>query len=160
MRFTAEISCFESTFENDGLQPLGHQLSPRHFESEDVEATVSIKSNPRRSISMPPRSRKVSSKKSMSRISEEEMLELYKMSFGGGGARKEEQKREEEELRKKMTRKPSRKVSRQGDYLIVQERLGVLMSQTGAQQVKESRYLINSDEYNCVCKDLGLLPVR
>merc|ERR1712010_12152 len=101
--------CFESTFENDGLQPLGHQLSPRHFESEDVEATVSIKSNPRRSISMPPRSRKVSSKKSMSRISEEEMLELYKMSFGGGGARKEEQKREEEELRKKMTRKPSRK---------------------------------------------------
>merc|ERR1712166_658466 len=103
---------------------------------EDAEATVSIQSNPRRSISMPPRSRKVSSKKSMSRISEEELLELYKMSFGGGGARKEEQKREEEELRKKMI-KPSRKVSRQGDYLIVQERLGVLMSQTGAQQVKE-----------------------
>merc|ERR1711971_1241203 len=154
MRFTAEISCFESTFENDGLQPLGHQLSPRHFESEDVEATLSIKSNPRRSISMPPRSRKVSSKKSMSRISEEEMLELYKMSFGGSDKR-EKQKREEEELCKKMLRKPSRKISREGDYLVVQERLGVLMSQTGAQQVRESRYLINSDEYKCVVKDLG-----
>ena len=77
------------------------------------------------------------------------------MSFGGGD-RGKEQKREEEELRKKMIRKPSRKVSSEGDYLVVQERLGVLMSQTGAQQVRESRYLINSDEYNCVVKNLGL----
>jgi len=91
----------------------------------------------------------------MSRISEEEMLELYKMSFGGGDKR-EKQKREEEELRKKMLRKPSRKISREGDYLVVQERLGVLMSQTGAQQVRESRYLINSDEYKCVVKNLNL----
>ena len=37
------------------------------------------------------------------------MLELYKMSFGGSEKR-EKQKREEEELRKKMLRKPSRKV--------------------------------------------------
>ena len=55
------------------------------------------------------------------------MLELYKMSFGGGDKR-EKQKREEEELRKKMLRKPSRKISREGDYLVVQERLGVQMS--------------------------------
>ena len=83
------------------------------------------------------------------------MLELYKMSFGGGDKR-EKQKREEEELRKKMLRKPSRKISRDGDYLVVQERLGVLMSQTGAQQVRENRYLINSDEYKAVVKNLNL----
>ena len=83
------------------------------------------------------------------------MLELYKMSFGGGDKR-EKQKREEEELRKKMLRKPSRKISREGDYLVVQERLGVLMSQTGAQQVRKNRYLINSDEYKAVVKNLNL----
>merc|ERR1712073_67264 len=131
-------------------------LQLRHFESDEAEATVKIRNN-RRSFSMPlNQNRKVSAKKSMSRISEEEMLELYKMSFGGGGGRREEQKREEEELRKKLLRKPSRKVSREGDYLVVKERLGVLMSQTGAQQVRESRYLINSDEYKCVVKNLDL----
>ena len=41
--------------------------------------------------------------------------------------------------------KPSRKISREGNYLVVQERIGVLMSQTGAQQVRKNRYLINSN---------------
>ena len=71
----------------------------------------------------------------MSRISEEEMMELYKMSFGGGPPKSSQAAREEEEIRKKLIRKPSRKISREGDYLVVQERLGVMMSQTGAQQV-------------------------
>ncbi len=53
-------------------------------------------------------------------------------------------------------RKPSRKISREGDYLVVQERLGVLMSQTGSQQVRECRYLINSDEYKDAIKNLNL----
>lgn len=90
----------------------------------------------------------------MSRISEEEMMELYKMSFGGGPPKSSQAAREEEEIRKKLIRKPSRKISREGDYLVVQERLGVMMSQTGAQQVHETRYLINSEEYRNVIKHL------
>ena len=60
-------------------------------------------------------------------------------------------------MRKKMLRKPSRKVSREGDYLLIQERLGVVMSQSGAQQVRERRVLIDSDEYKCVVKELNVL---
>ena len=73
MRFTAEISCFESTFDIDiddaDDASNGEDLQARHFESDEAEATVSIRS--RRSSTSVPRSRRVSSKKSMSRISEE-----------------------------------------------------------------------------------------
>ena len=39
------------------------------------------------------------------------------MSYGGGSKNSEEEKRKEEELRRKLMRKPSRKISREGDYL-------------------------------------------
>ena len=90
----------------------------------------------------------------MQRLTEDELLELYKMSYGGGGRKNSRAAQEEEELKRKMMRKPSRKVSREGDYLVIQDRLGVLMSQTGAQQVREKRVLINSDEYNYVLKNM------
>ena len=83
------------------------------------------------------------------------MMELYKMSFGGlpKSARAAQ---EEEEIKRKLMRKPSRKISREGDYLVIQDRMGVLMSQTGAQQVSEKRVLINSDEYKDVIKTTGI----
>ena len=108
----------------------------------------------RRSLSVPPApQRRVSAKRSMQRLSEDELLELYKMSYGGG-RKNSRAAQEEEELRRKMMRKPSRKISREGDYLVIQDRLGVLMSQTGAQQVLEKRVLINSNEYNYVLKNM------
>lgn len=152
MKFTAEISCYESRIgfeENDE----DNQEFERHFESDEATATVTVTVQ-RRASSVAP-SRRVSSKKSLSRISEEEMMELYKMSFGGGPPKSSRAAQEEEEIRKKLMRKPSRKISREGDYLVVQERLGVLMSQTGAQQVRENRYLINSDEYRSIIKSMN-----
>jgi len=86
-------------------------------------------------------------------LTEDELLELYKMSYGGGSKNSEEEKRKEEELRRKLMRKPSRKISREGDYLVIQDRKGVLMSQTGAQEVEERRVLINSEEYKCFMKE-------
>jgi hypothetical protein len=80
-------------------------------------------------------------------------MELYMMSFGG--RTKSQSAQEEEDARRKMTRKPSRKISREGDYLLIQEKLGVLMSQTGAQQVKETRVLIDSDEYHYIIKSMN-----
>ena len=50
-------------------------------------------------------------------MTEDELLELYKMSYGGGSKNSEEEKRKDEELRRKLMRKPSRKISREGDYL-------------------------------------------
>ena len=78
MRFTAEISCFESTFDTDTVDDADDDgLQLRHFESDEAEATVKIRSN-RRSITMPPaRSGRVSSKKSMCRISEEVWPDLF-----------------------------------------------------------------------------------
>ena len=67
----------------------------------------------RRSLSAVPSStqRRVSSKRSMQRLTEDELLELYKMSYGGG-RKSSKAAQEEEEVRKKMMRKPSRKISR------------------------------------------------
>lgn len=105
----------------------------------------------------------------MQRLTEDELLELYKMSYGGG-RKSSKAAQEEEEIRKKLMRKPSRKISRwglfsrsaqyilifcrEGDYLVIQDRLGCIMSQTGAQQVRERRVLINSDEYTSVIKNM------
>ena len=66
-------------------------------------------------------SRRKSGKKSLGRLTEDEMLELYKMSFGGS-KNSEEERRKEEEMRRKLMRKPSRKISREGDYLVIQDR--------------------------------------
>jgi len=84
------------------------------------------------------------------------MMELYKMSFGGQRPKSSRAAAEEEEIRRKMVRKPSRKISREGDYLLIQEKIGVLMSQTGAQQIKETRVLIDSDEYHHVIKSMKI----
>jgi len=154
MRFTAEISCFESRFDDQC-----NQTQLRHFETEDIVANITIqRPGQKRSLSVPPASfgspRKRSGRKSgLSRLTEDELLELYKMSYGGGSKNSEEEKRKEEELRRKLMRKPSRKISREGDYLVIQDRKGVLMSQTGAQEVEERRVLINSEEYKCFMKE-------
>ena len=50
MRFTAEISCFESRY--DSKSDHSHQ---RHFESEDIEANITIqRPGQKRSLSVPP----------------------------------------------------------------------------------------------------------
>eukprot|EP00093_Oithona_nana_P011230 11230.XXX_231132_230553_1 [CDS] Oithona nana genome sequencing. len=152
MRFTAEISCFETAYDaENGKQ----RLLQRHFEADEASETVVVAVRGRRSLSVPPGAsqRRVSSKRSMQRLTEDELLELYKMSYGGG-RKSSKAAQEEEEVRKKMMRKPSRKISREGDYLVIQDRLGCIMSQTGAQQVHERRVLINSDEYNYVVKNM------
>merc|ERR1711953_1528361 len=153
MRFTAEISCFETAYDaENGKQ----RLLQRHFEADEASETVVVAAiRGRRSLSAVPSSsqRRVSSKRSMQRLTEDELLELYKMSYGGG-RKSSKAAQEEEEVRKKMMRKPSRKISREGDYLVIQDRLGCIMSQTGAQQVRERRVLINSDEYNYVLKNM------
>jgi hypothetical protein len=69
MRFTAEISCSETSFGPANYND-GDCQNDRHFESDETVATVTIRT--RRCLSMPPPggpppSRKVSSKKSMSR---------------------------------------------------------------------------------------------
>ena len=130
MRFTAEISCFETAYDaENGKQ----RLLQRHFEADEASETVVVavrgklpcpassshfcSSNfpltGRRSLSVPPGAsqRRVSSKRSMQRLTEDELLELYKMSYGGG-RKSSKAAQEEEEVRKKMMRKPSRKISR------------------------------------------------
>ena len=78
-------------------------------------------------------------------------MELYRISCMGwsGGSKSESARREEEELARKLAaqRKPSRKISREGDYVVISEKRGVKTSQAGAQEITEERVLINSDEY-------------
>ena len=67
-------------------------------------------------------------------------------------------RREEEDLKRKLAaqRKPSRKISREGDFVVIEERRGCRMSQAGTQEVTQERVLINSDEYFYMMKQ-GLL---
>lgn len=67
----------------------------------------------------------------------------------GLGTKSDSARREEEEIKKKLAaqRKPSRRISREGDYIVIQERAGIKTSQAGTQTITEERVLINSDEY-------------
>ena len=50
MRFTAEISCFESRFDDQC-----NQTQLRHFETEDIVANITIqRPGQKRSLSVPP----------------------------------------------------------------------------------------------------------
>ena len=61
---------------------------------------------------------------------------------------------EQERRLSKLLNKRGRKVTRQGDWLIFTERIGVLTSQNGVQQVKEERVRINPEDLNKL-KSLG-----
>merc|ERR1711942_562989 len=52
----------------------------------------------------------------------------------------------EEELIQKAMRKKSRKVSRQGDYVVFTDRKGVLTTQNGTQQIVERRVKLGSHD--------------
>lgn len=156
MKFTAEISCQETRFDvSTGLEDLG-STNKAHYETANVNVTILLR--PHRSKSVPPSTRmlrkvsnpigsKSDNKRSVGRMSEEEQMELYLMSFGGRPKGCSVSAKDEEETRKKLVKRPSRKVSREGDFLLIQEKIGVLMSQTGAQEIKETRVKIGSEDY-------------
>ena len=153
MRFSAQISTEEGRFDPCEGYSSSYEVV-LNYQMENVVQTIEIAGPRRRSSSVPAR-RKISQRKvsySSGRprrrrdpnFTEEEELELCRI---GLGVKSDTARREEEELKRKMQRKPSRKVSREGDYVLIQERKGVLMSQAGAQEVIEERVLIGSDEY-------------
>merc|ERR1711962_268402 len=54
----------------------------------------------------------------------------------------------EERRLSKLMNPRGRKVTRQGDWLVFTERVGVLTSQNGVRQIKEERVKINADDLN------------
>lgn len=52
----------------------------------------------------------------------------------------------EEELIQKAMRKKSRKVSREGDFLVFVEKKGILTTQNGTQQITEKRIKLGGEE--------------
>jgi len=45
-----------------------------------------------------------------------------------------------------MQRKESRKVSREGEWLVFREKVGLLTTQNGTQQISEKRVRINEED--------------
>ena len=41
-------------------------------------------------------------------------------------------------------------------HLVIQDRKGVCLTETGAQEVEEKRVLINSEEYKCFMKECSI----
>merc|ERR1711874_917157 len=54
----------------------------------------------------------------------------------------------EERKLSKLLNPRGRKVTRQGDWLVFTEKVGILTSQNGVQQVREERVRINSEDLN------------
>ena len=166
MRFSAKITTEEERFDDDSSESIFSYQITTGYEMESIQRTINLRPRNRRASSVPNFKRKsglVMPGASTSRIrkkrdptfTEEEELELCRIGMGLGCG-SDERRREEEELRKKMMRKPSRKVSREGSYVLIQEISGIRMTQTGSQQIREERVLIGSDEYNYMLKK-GLL---
>merc|ERR1712098_541120 len=61
----------------------------------------------------------------------------------------------EEELIQRAMRKKSRKVSREGDFLVFVEKKGVLTTQNGTQQINETRVKIGGKDMERL-EELGL----
>jgi len=59
----------------------------------------------------------------------------------------------EEELVRIAIRKSSRKVSRQGQWLLIQEKVGLLTTQNGTQQIHEKRIRINEEDLVTFCEN-------
>jgi hypothetical protein len=66
--------------------------------------------------------------------------------------RKQSKLEREEELVRMAMRKSSRKVSRMGEWLIIQERVGLLTTQNGTQQIHEKRIRINEEDLMTFCE--------
>ena len=168
MRFSAEITTQEDRYDAKTSECVSTYNFTTSCETESIQCTINLRPKGRRSTSVPNYRRKprlVMSSSSSSRLrkkrdpglTEEEELELCRLGLGmGNGGRSEEKRKEEEELQKKMRRKPSRKVSREGDFVVIQEISGIKMTQTGSQQIREERVRIGSDEYYYMLKQ-GLL---
>ena len=166
MRFSAKITTEEERFDDSSSESVKITINQitTGYEMESIQQTINLRPKNRRASSVPTFKRKsgLALPGSNSRIrkkrdptfTEEEELELCRIGMGLGGS--EERRKEEEELRKKIMRKPSRKVSREGSYVLIQEISGIRMTQTGSQQIREERVLIGSEEYNYMLKK-GLL---
>ena len=169
MRFLATISTQEDRYDTITAECISTDEEITGYEMESIQCTVQLKPRGRKMSSAPVLRRRSglkmsggmtssrSRKKHDQIFTEEEELELCRIGLGAGsGGGSSEKQREEEELRKKMMKKPSRKVSREGDHMLIQEITGCKMTQTGSQQIREERVLIGSDEYLFMLKQ-GLL---
>ena len=163
MRFSAKITTEEEIYDAPPSEQVSNFETITGYQTESIQRTINLRPKGRRSISNPNYRRKPGlatpgyeriRKKRDPTFTEEEELELCRIGLGGGGS--DEKRKEEEALRKKMMRKPSRKVSREGSYVLIQEISGIKMTQTGSQQIREERVLIGSDEYDYMLKK-GLL---
>ena len=169
MRFSAKITTEEERYNTPSSASVStFQILTTGYEMESIQRTINILPKCRRASSVPCFRRKSelvmngassyrARKKRDPTFTEEEELELCRIGLGGGyGGGSEQKRKEEEDLRKKMMRKPSRKVSREGSYVLIQEISGIKMTQTGSQQIHEEHVLIGSDEYHYMLKK-GLL---
>ena len=168
MRFSAKITTQEDRYDTKTSECVPTYQLTTGYEMESIQCTVNLRPKGRRATSVPNFRRKSglripgpsssrTRKKRDPGFTEEEELELCRIGLGlGYGGGSEEKRKEEEELKKKMMRKPSRKVSREGGFVLIQEISGIKMTQTGSQQIREERVLIDSDEYYYMLKQ-GLL---
>ena len=166
MRFSAKISTQEDRYDTNTSECISSYVSSTGYEMESIQCTVQLQPVPAVPVrlflltaSVPNHRRKSGTrvagsssstrtrKKRDANFTEEEELELCRIGLGMGYGETSQKKKEEEELRMKMMRKPSRKVSREGDFVLIQEISGIKMTQTGNQQIREERVLIGSEEY-------------
>ena len=131
MRFSAKITTEEERYDTSSTAEC---VSTTHFqittgyEMESIQRTINLRPKNRRASSVPnfrrksglliPTKERVRKKRDPT-FTEEEELELCRIGMGMGYG-SDERRKEEEELRKKMMRKPSRKVSREGNYVLIQ----------------------------------------
>merc|ERR1711874_473421 len=84
-------------------------------------------------------------KNNMNRVTAEKVSKRIASAEPGPVKRMSRIEREEEFIQKAM-RKKSRKVSRQGDFVIFTEKQGILTTQNGTQQITERRVKLGSHD--------------
>jgi len=70
-----------------------------------------------------------------------------------GRVRKMSKLEREEELVRQAMRKSSRKVSREGEWLVLREKTGLLTTQNGTQQIRETRVRISEGDLVKLCEE-------
>merc|ERR1712047_63323 len=123
-------------FENQISTTAASQISKKSITQSSSSMSTSMKSSSQTSTT-------VSSKKSVSSRNVQINVGSKKKSVA---AMSSSSSMAEERKLSKLLNPRGRKVTRQGDWLVFTEKVGILTSQNGVQQVREERVKINSED--------------
>jgi len=164
MKFSVEVETESRTYDRVGFS---ESPSPRHLQwniKVDIHQNILIENKENIEVSTPRKKvgiveampRKESKQFGMETKIGNEDDNLRKRSVAeesSGRVRKMSRLEREEELVRQAMRKSSRKVSREGEWLVLREKTGLLTTQNGTQQIHERRIKISEGELSRFCEN-------